>query len=341
MQRLPRPASTALMACALAAGAGLVVPSTGLADVQIDVPPRYVGGATAPPLPLPGATPGDPVGRPSAAPLEPAGGMCAGRAPEECVFWGDRADIDPRDIQPVVEGGPLAPPIEVPPPEEEGDGTPIPAVDLTPVPVVPLDQDPGPAMRGPRAVPAGPPPPTALARAFGRLVSPKAADWVLWQRPTLSWKSTRKADYYNLQVFRGARRVFNAWPKGTRMKAPEGVLKQGRVYVWVVWPGYGKRSAARFGPPVGRSVFQVTLRPRIVLRNPGGSGRTLAEVRPHIPFGTMALSAPDRALARLVPKRVTIDAHGRFLLPVRKRQAERLTARLLTRGPTPPVGLRR
>lgn len=335
MSRLPRTASMTLVASAMTAAACLVAPSIGLADVQIDVPARYVGGATAPPLPLPGATRApDTVGRPSASPVDVRDG-CAGEAPSDCMFWDDRANIDPRDIVPVVEGGPLAPPIEIPPPEEEGDGSVTPAVDLTPVPVVPLDERPR------RAAPAAPPPVSALERAFGRLVSPPAADWVPWQMPTLRWKTTKKADYYNVQVFRGARRVLNAWPTSNRLRVPEGVLRQGRVYVWVVWPGYGKRSQARFGAPVGRSVFQVTLRPRVVFRNPGGRSRqTLAEVRPHIPLGVMAFRVP-KALKGIVPSRVRIDAHGRFLLPVTKRQAERLGARLLTRGPTPPVGLRR
>ena len=117
-----------------------------------------------------------------------------------------------------------------------------------------------------------------------------------------------------------------------------GVLKQGRTYVWVVWPANGPRRQASFALPVGRSTFAVTLRPRIVFRIRGRRAVN-AEVRPHIPFGTLRLRRPDGLRAR-VPSVVTISRRGRFNLPISKRAAERLGAGLLDRGPEPPVGLR-
>ena len=134
--------------------------------------------------------------------------------------------------------------------------------------------------------------------------------------------------------------MLNAWSKDTRLRVPLGVLKQGRTYVWVVWPANGPRRAARFALPVGRSTFAVTLRPRIVFRSPGGRARTTrAEVRPHIPFGTLRLRRPGVLRSR-VPSVVTIDGRGRFTLPISKQAAERLGAVLQDRGSQPPVGLR-
>ena len=190
----------------------------------------------------------------------------------------------------------------------------------------------------PRPIPAVAPTPAELAQAYGGLVSPKASDWLAWQRTTLRWRAAPRATDYNVQVFRGQRRVLNAWSKDTRLRVPLGVLRQGRTYVWVVWPANGPRGAARFALPVGRSTFAVTLRPRIVFRD-GGARATRAEVRPHIPFGTLRLR-PPRALRSRVPQVVTIDRRGRFTLPISKQAAERLGAVLADRGLRPPVGLR-
>jgi hypothetical protein len=82
--------------------------------------------------------------------------------------------------------------------------------------------------------------------------------------PVLAWKPVRRARYYNVQVFRGGRKVLSAWPgrprrslerrwtyRGNRYR-----LTQGR-YCWDVWPGYGKRSDHRYGKRLGRSCFRV------------------------------------------------------------------------------------
>lgn len=298
----------------------LAAPGAASADISVDVPARFLGGPIASPLPVaapPGAVGGG-AGLPSAPP-EP--GPAA---------TGDLRSELPELGPPPPEGSDA--PLPAPVAEDPATGDPEPAVDLTPVTVVPLDEDPA------AAVPAAPP--TDLATAFGDLLSPAAASWLPWQTPMLRWGAAPGASHYNVQVFRGARRVLNAWPSATRLRVPEGVLRQGRTYVWAVWPGIGRRADRRFGPALGRSTFQLTLRPRIVLRTPGGRrGGVVAEVRPHIPFGTLRLAAPRR-LAGRVPDRITIDRRGRFALPVSRRAAERLRARLVHRGPSPPIGLR-
>jgi hypothetical protein len=246
------------------------------------------------------------------------------------VVWGPLADIEPVPLPLPGPGGlGIAPDDGVgvepaPPPEADTpEPPPEPAVEA--------------AVR-PKPIPATAPVPAELAQAFGGLVSPKAADWLPWQRTTLRWRPFPNATDYNVQVFRGQRRVLNAWSKDTRLPVPMGVLKQGRTYVWVVWPANGPRRAARFALPVGISTFAVTLRPRIVFRK-GGRRAVRAEVRPHIPFGTLRLRRSDALRAR-VPAVVTVTRRGRFALPISKRIAERLAAVLLDRGPEPPVGLR-
>ena len=70
--------------------------------------------------------------------------------------------------------------------------------------------------------------------------------------------------YYNVQLFRGGRKILSAWPKSTqyRLKArwkyqgERRRLSPGR-YRWMVWPGYGKRSKGDFGKRIVSSTFQV------------------------------------------------------------------------------------
>lgn len=325
---------SALTALALVA---LATPAAALGDVFIEVPARFLGGPIGAPLARvaePGID-GVPVaGMPSRSPRE-VDDPCRGEAPSDCMVWGPEADLD----VPFPEAGPSGPGAEI-----ESDVPPV-------VEDEPLDGD-DPAfvdagapdasaleVRGrTRAVPAAAPPPAELAAAHDGLVFPRAADWLPWQRPVLRWRPATGARYYNVQIFRGGRRVLNAWPRRTRLQVPADVLRQGRTYVWVVWPGLGRRGDGAYGRPVGRSSFAVTLRPRIVFR-PRGAGVS-AEVRPHIPGGVLRLE-PPRGLAGRVPATVRIGPRGRFTLGVPPRAAERLDARLIDRGDAPPVGLRR
>jgi hypothetical protein len=309
----------------IAAAAALALPATASADVDIDVPRPLLGGPIASPLPAltPDGIAAGP-GRPSRAP----GGSirCSGGAAGDCLVWGPRADIEPVPLPLPGPGGLGTPP-------EDGVG-----VEQDPPPDADTPDPPVEAAVRPRPVPAVAPVTPELAQAFGGLVSPRASDWLPWQRTTLRWRPYPNATDYNVQVFRGQRRVLNAWSKDTKLPVPMGVLKQGRTYVWVVWPANGPRRNASFALPVGRSTFAVTLRPRIVFRTRGRRA-VEAEVRPHIPFGTLRLRRPDGLRAR-VPSVVTISRRGRFDLPISKRAAERLGAVLLDRGPEPPVGLR-
>jgi hypothetical protein len=314
----------------IAAAAALALPAAASADVDIDVPRPLLGGPIA--TPLPALTP-DGIAAGPGRPSRAAGASvrCMGGAAGDCVVWGPRADVEPAPLPLPGPGG-----LGIAPDDGVGvEQNPPPDADT---PDAPMPDPPMEAAVSPRSVPAVAPTTAELAQAFGGLVSPKAADWLPWQRTTLRWRPYPNATDYNVQVFRGQGRVLNAWSKDTRLPVPMGVLKQGRTYVWVVWPANGPRRQASFALPVGRSTFAVTLRPRIVFRIRGRRAVN-AEVRPHIPFGTLRLRRPDGLRAR-VPSVVTISRRGRFNLPISKRAAERLGAGLLDRGPEPPVGLR-
>lgn len=330
-------ARPAHIGCALVVLAvALAAPSPLRADVAVTVPRPFLGGPITPPPAPPAAGTGAP-----SAPV--AAADCGQLAADSCQVWGAAADED------LVVAGPDTdvPPSAIPVVADPATGEAVPAVDLTPVPVTALDEDPSPPVRPAPvvddvrrpAVTVAPPSPAEVTQAAGGLVAPAAASWLFWQTPRLRWRGVVGADYYNVQVFRGGRRVLNAWTRRPTVRIRRGVLEQGRSYTWSVFPGTGAPALARFGAPVGRSTFQVTLRPRIVLRPAAHGGGLDAEVRPHIPYGVLALAAP-RDLAGRVPARVTVDARGRFTLPLSVRQGERLRAVLRDRGPRPPVGLR-
>jgi hypothetical protein len=79
--------------------------------------------------------------------------------------------------------------------------------------------------------------------------------------PRLQWAAVRGASYYNVLLIRGGT-IFSAWPRGTSLKLPRTWAYHGHryrlhrgVYKWFVWPGFGARSANKYGRLVGRSSF--------------------------------------------------------------------------------------
>ncbi|HUE27513.1 MAG TPA: hypothetical protein VMP89_12125 [Solirubrobacteraceae bacterium] len=96
-----------------------------------------------------------------------------------------------------------------------------------------------------------------------RLLSP-ISNALLSQAPMLSWTPVHGARYYNVQLFRG-RKVLSTWPvhawlqlHGTwRFEGHRYRLRPGR-YRWYVWPGFGRRAAARYGRLIGSGTFVVT-----------------------------------------------------------------------------------
>ena len=81
--------------------------------------------------------------------------------------------------------------------------------------------------------------------------------------PLLIWKPVRRASYYNVQLYR-ARKLLTDWPRKAqlqlrrswRFRGQRVRLVPGR-YRWYVWPGFGRRSAHRYGRLLGASKFRV------------------------------------------------------------------------------------
>ena len=96
------------------------------------------------------------------------------------------------------------------------------------------------------------------------LVPPKGSRLKAVPPPLLIWKPVRKADYYNVQIFRGRTKVLSAWPERPRYQLKRrwrfGSKKYRLVpakYCWYVWPGHGKRAKRDYGKRLGKSCFRI------------------------------------------------------------------------------------
>jgi hypothetical protein len=82
--------------------------------------------------------------------------------------------------------------------------------------------------------------------------------------PVLRWAKVAGATYFNVQVWRGPRKVLSAWPNVPRLRLRSSWAFDGATlrldpgtYTWFVWPGLGDRKKARYGHLVGSSTFVV------------------------------------------------------------------------------------
>jgi hypothetical protein len=102
---------------------------------------------------------------------------------------------------------------------------------------------------------------TATPRA---LYGPEPGAKVGASRVKLAWVATPGARYYNVQLFRGGKKILSTWPLSTSLSLPRHWVHDGKTYSlkpgtyhWYVWPGIGARSASRYGALLGGSTFVV------------------------------------------------------------------------------------
>jgi hypothetical protein len=89
-----------------------------------------------------------------------------------------------------------------------------------------------------------------------------AYDAVVHTPPLVDWRSVRNATYYNMQVWRNGRKILSVWPGASSYRLRSSwtfqgrrhMLSGGRVTVYL-WPGFGSKAAARYGPLYGRTRF--------------------------------------------------------------------------------------
>jgi hypothetical protein len=71
----------------------------------------------------------------------------------------------------------------------------------------------------------------------------------------LRWSKVPGARYYNVQLWYRGHKILTTWPATSSLTTPSD-LRPGR-YTWIVWPGFGARSADHYGPMIGRGTFVV------------------------------------------------------------------------------------
>lgn len=81
---------------------------------------------------------------------------------------------------------------------------------------------------------------------------------------TLRWRPVRKATFYNVQLFRGGKKVLSTWPRSSKLRLGRNWEYQGHRYglragryTWYVWPGFGPLAHSRYGQLLGQSSFVV------------------------------------------------------------------------------------
>ena len=90
---------------------------------------------------------------------------------------------------------------------------------------------------------------------------------VLHKAPLVRWVPVAKARFYNVQLWRGKKKLLTTWPSETRFRLNDtwtfGERKQhlqdGKYQVFV-WPAFGTLATPRYGKLVGRVDFVVKRR---------------------------------------------------------------------------------
>ena len=80
----------------------------------------------------------------------------------------------------------------------------------------------------------------------------------------IEWAGVRKASYFNMQVWRQGRKILSIWPLRSQFRLGSSWTYNGRRYFLTsglyrvyVWPGYGPKLNASYGPLLGWTAFSV------------------------------------------------------------------------------------
>ena len=91
--------------------------------------------------------------------------------------------------------------------------------------------------------------PVTAAKApvvVGRLLLPTTATLVKGKAQRLRWRKNAKADYYNVQLFMGNRKLISTFPSSTSLLVSAKDLTTPGTYRLLVWSGLGARALGRY-----------------------------------------------------------------------------------------------
>jgi len=102
---------------------------------------------------------------------------------------------------------------------------------------------------------------TATPRA---LYTPVAGAKVGAGAVKLAWVAKPGSRFYNVQLFRGGKKILSAWPVTATLRVARRWAYAGKAYKlspgtyhWYVWPGIGARTTSHYGSLLGGSTFVV------------------------------------------------------------------------------------
>jgi HYR domain len=82
--------------------------------------------------------------------------------------------------------------------------------------------------------------------------------------PLIEWPGVRNAGYFNLQLWRDGRKILSVWPLKSEYRLSANWSYSGRRYSLrsdrygvYVWPGFGSKSDANYGPLFGWTAFRM------------------------------------------------------------------------------------
>ena len=80
----------------------------------------------------------------------------------------------------------------------------------------------------------------------------------------LHWKRVPGAAYYDVQLYRGRAKIYEAWPRKPQLAVLVRWRFDGRahrlrrgIYSWYVWPGFGRPKSAYYGRVVARHTLEI------------------------------------------------------------------------------------
>jgi hypothetical protein len=83
--------------------------------------------------------------------------------------------------------------------------------------------------------------------------------------PLLKWRRVKRSDYYNVQLYRGKRKILSTWVKANHFQLRSSWVFKGKRmqltdarYDWYAWPGFGRRSLRRYGHLITHQKFTFT-----------------------------------------------------------------------------------
>jgi hypothetical protein len=100
-----------------------------------------------------------------------------------------------------------------------------------------------------------------FALPHGKLVAPRDGTIVVGA-PLLRWLPRARATYYNVQLYRNGKKILSRWPARPQFQLTMRWRYRSRLhrlrdsrYLWYVFPGFGPKTANRYGNVMGHSTF--------------------------------------------------------------------------------------